>query len=254
MRHSKMKFDKKMLWIGGGVLAGVLLAAVYAMWSLATWNAYETSTAAWRTSMKKDTDTAFALPMAFEADRTKKLAAFDGLVERVRGDKDSVCTVNGLLAWQGVAPALAKRHAACIKATGAVGEFADKLAAMSAYEKAGKALGDGFAPLLKASALSEKTWSPKVQAWQQHLATLKAQKVTDDFSVVQKAAIEKEQAVVDAWKALQSAHGAKNEAKFVDARNKLNDAYGDLSHIGTVSLAQFKRITKELQQAYDTAF
>jgi hypothetical protein len=252
MKHLK-KRDKKTLYVVGGAVVGALIVA-YGIWSFVFWNGYGTSAAMWRDAVKKDTDAALALPMASDAERSKKREAFDNVVRRITTEADRSCAVNALLAWQGVFPSLAERNSLCRGKADAIKVFAAKLAAVSAYEKAGKELGDGFAPLVKAGTLSEKTWSSKSKAWQQHLTTLKAQKVSGDFVAVHKVAVEKEQAVVDAWKVLLSSHAAKNVSKFADAKGKLNSAYGNLSEIGATSATQFKALSKELQSAYDTAF
>ncbi len=243
---------RRWLIIGGIGLLVVALIAAYIILSQRYWGGYQADASARVDTIKGAVDAALKMTGGSEAEREKKLAAFES-VGATLGDT-TICDVPMMYQWQGLLDQPKSLTQACRLQQEKLAAFQSQLHVMTTHLRGEVELAKLLATLPSADEVDDVKWGEIHKQWQSAMAAVAAAKVPESLTPVKQLAQQKLEAVTKSWQALLEAHEAKDRAKYEAALAELTTAYGALGEISTLSEASLAGLTKQLSASYNSAF
>jgi hypothetical protein len=228
----------------------------YILWGNAAWANYHTSYGRRKAEVKANIDTALKMPASSAKERAAKLKALSSTSKKITS-QDKLCAVNSMIGWQqSISGSYKKWRQECESTQSSIDSLNSELRVVVAYMKNDQALASLLSTALAATdkKVTESSFSAVLAKWKTAVAAVKEMDVPTEFAPV-KAKAQKAVSNVDAaWKALVTAHAAKDEAKYEKALTSLSSAYFAVADVERVSTEQVAGLSKAVQSRYDAAF
>ena len=240
LKQSKLKLTKKSTIIIAAslVLLAALLIFIYIRFSLSTWQDYNTANVAWVKSAQREIDQAVERPLGENLSASDKRQGLANLASQQVRDSGTICRPPASVAWQSDIGEIGKLIAQCNQRADSVRSEARSVQKSLEYlqteAKLAKMLTAANSSATKSQTDAAK-W-PEVEAtWRQLADSIKKMNGDNQFQEVQDVAAERSLAIADGWRDLIAANKAEDQAKFVEARASLEEAYAALKDLDAAS-------------------
>lgn len=228
----------------------LILTGAYAYWSFRVWGNYENSYTTWRQDIGQDIDAALQLSTASSDDRLKKITALEEVTTTI-SDKQSICDMSGVFAWQRGIGGLASRTDTCSEIMDVTTAYRDSLNGVLAYLKAEREIASIIDATATNSKQTEKTWDTQLAAWTKAVGDIGNVQAPEEFTSTKEYALKYAKKMESTWRGVIAAHKAQNKSKYLKAYADLVSAHEMLATLASKSQDGFTAITKNLQVQYD---
>lgn len=236
--------------IGAPIALVVLSVSLYVLWSVNTWNNYQTRFTGLQNNAQSTIKSALGLKVETSEERIKKVDALKAARDALPEDKDALCQVSPLVDWQNFVGNLREQKEKCSETKALLVDLRGALSKIIGYLDSEHALAKALSALPAGGEVAEGEWIKHRDGYMAVLKSVSDLQVSGDFASVKQTATERLTAAVAAWEEILAAHDAKDKARYTKAAAALAASYDGLSVIGATSTDRLQPLVNSFKEGY----
>lgn len=252
LKKPGMKLNSRRSILAIALIAVAFVAIGYYYWSVQTWGGYDNTYTIFKQKNLEDTDNALALAAGSYDERKRKIASLNEVADNIMANK-SVCDVSYLIKWQGQLFADSKsKILKCNESVGIMNDYGANLKSVVSYLETEQKIAGIMNSTASNQKQTEKTWDHQLAAWTKAVGDIGGVQVETSSQLMKEGALKYAEKMERSWKAVITAHKARNKAKYLEAYAELVKSHEMLASITSDSQSAFNVLAKKLQSSYDS--
>lgn len=238
-----------------GVIATVTvgLLTFYVLWSIGSWEKYESGYQGRRHDLQSRLVAVMDEPGNTAEQRAAKRQGLEEVLNDVKATHD-LCKIHTLLEWQKNFSSTKPKVEACNAQLASMESFEGSLQKTVDFIKSEASLAAIFKSAPLADKISEKDIAGQVARWREIEDKVARLDTATPFTPIKAEALGVINGIITAWQEVKAANDAKDRKKYEAAVGTLSGAYDALTKLEEQSAKALLGISDSLQSSYKSAF